>query len=417
MDDLNEIIQQLDKLYDKYKRSKSQLNNMETEETANLIVKMTVSPKSSISSVVNELARFSADVCNLYFTRFLQTAKPPVKLIDELISSFIATDTDKSKSQHYIQKYVYISTSVIKNCGKSAFESKQLPKLVNVIARYAVTSEKQRKKFQTLINNSNGLIYLLDFTETNENNLKNIWNVTTNLYPDLSKAKYEDYIKEWAEKYGFIDSESTESHNIEIKEENVSEKIAEKVIPAAENTDTENYVLSVTQNLYTDIHKEIIAETENVKSAINDVVSPLWETINNFQKELNKISELVTTNVNLQAKITELEQQLSKANQHIYADLDYRTIIEAEKNILQEKIKELDEKLKEAYSINSRESSLEAERIKNEISKSLAFCYEDWLEYKNSDYSEENYESLQAVIKRIFRAIEKNGIKFKGNNE
>ena len=46
----------------------------------------------------------------------------------------------------------------------------------------------------------------------------------------------------------------------------------------------------------------------------------------------------------------------------------------------------------------------------------FAFLYEDWLEYEFSDVSEDNYESLQAIIKKIFRSLERNGIDFKGNN-
>lgn len=428
MADLNEIKKRLDILYDKYKKNKSQLSNPETKEASALIVKMTVSSDSSISLVVNELVRFSADICNLYFTNFLQTVMPSIEVLDELISTFIATDINRSKSQYYIQKYVYIVTSVIKGRSNIALESKQLPKLVTIIARSAMLSEKQRKKFQNMVKNSNGVIYLLDFSGTDKNNLKNIWNITTKLYPDLSKVKYGNYIKEWAEKYGFIDSKSnesekqtvvTESCDIKTKYEKIDEikgkTIKEEVNPIVENL--EDFLSSVNQKLCEDISSKITAESESIKSTLNNAVLPLCETMNNFQKELNRVSELTTLNISLQNKITELEQQLKEAGQRICVDLDSKAVNEAEKNILKEKIRELDEKLKEAYSINSRESSLEAEKIKNDISKSLTLCYEDWIEYEMSDYSEENYESLQAIIKRIFRAVEKNGINLKGNNE
>lgn len=422
MADLNEIKKRLDILYDRYKKNKSQLNKTETKEVVDLMVK--ISSYSDISLIANEMSRFSADVCRLYFsffTKFTKTGQS-IEITDEVIEAFAATDTDKNKSQHYIQKYVFIITEVIKNCGKAALVSKQLPKLVNRIARSAVSSEKQRKKFQTLVNSSNGVIYLLDFSETDKNNLKNIWNVTTKLYSDLSKAKYEDYIKEWAEKYGFIDSKLTEPENQTAVTEacNIKTKeeiITEEVDSIAENTVTEDCISSAVQKLYEDINMKITIESESLKSAVNEAVSPLQETMDNFRKELYRVSELAIVNICLQNKITELEQQLKEASQRIYADSDSKAVIEAEKNILKEKVRELDEKLKEAYSINSRESSLEAERIKNDIFKSLTLCYEDWLEYEASDYSEENYESLKAIIKRIFRAVEKNGINLKGNNE
>lgn len=421
MADLNEIKKRLDILYDKYKKNKSQLNNSESKEASTLIVKMTVSSDSSISLVVNELARFSADVCNLYFTRLSQIVMPSVELLDELISAFIATDTDKSKSQHYIQKYVFIVTSVIKGYNNVAFESRQLPKLIHIIAHSAIKSEKSKIKFNNLIFESKGMIYLLDFIESDKKDLENIWNVTNTLYPKLNK-KNKDYVKEWARKYGFMKSEPaepekqtavTESCNIKAKEEIVTEEVN----PIAENAVTEDCISSALQKLYEDINTKITVESESLRSTVNEAVSPLQETMDNFRKELYRVSELATVNIGLQNKITELEQQLKEASQRIYADSDSKTVIEAEKNILKEKVRELDEKLKEAYSINSRESSLEAERIKNDIFKSLTLCYEDWLEYETSDYSEENYESLKAIIKRIFRAVEKNGINLKGNDE
>lgn len=42
--------------------------------------------------------------------------------------------------------------------------------------------------------------------------------------------------------------------------------------------------------------------------------------------------------------------------------------------------------------------------------------YEDWLEYEFSDVSEVNYESLQVIIKKVFRTLERSGIDFKGDN-
>ena len=72
--------------------------------------------------------------------------------------------------------------------------------------------------------------------------------------------------------------------------------------------------------------------------------------------------------------------------------------------------------MNDAYSINSRESSIEAERVRSELKKAFSFLYEDWLEYEFSDVSEVNYESLQVIIKKVFRTLERSGIDFKGDN-
>ena len=80
---------------------------------------------------------------------------------------------------------------------------------------------------------------------------------------------------------------------------------------------------------------------------------------------------------------------------------------------LENKIQELEDKLTDAYSINAREASMEAEKIRDNLSKQFTFLYEDYQEYIDSNVSEENYLSLLAILKKVFRALERNGIKFK----
>lgn len=74
---------------------------------------------------------------------------------------------------------------------------------------------------------------------------------------------------------------------------------------------------------------------------------------------------------------------------------------------------ELDAKLTDAYQINAREASLEAERIRANLQRDFGYLFSDWAEYQNSECSENNYESLQAIIKKCFRAVERStGVKF-----
>ena len=49
--------------------------------------------------------------------------------------------------------------------------------------------------------------------------------------------------------------------------------------------------------------------------------------------------------------------------------------------------------------------------------KYFPFYDEDWLDYEFSDVSEENFESLQAIIKKVFRVLERNGINYKESAE
>lgn len=74
---------------------------------------------------------------------------------------------------------------------------------------------------------------------------------------------------------------------------------------------------------------------------------------------------------------------------------------------------ELDAKLTDAYQINARAMSLEAEKIRFNLQKEFSFLLEDYKEFNLSECSENNYESLQAIIKKCFRAVERStGVKF-----
>ena len=164
-------------------------------------------------------------------------------------------------------------------------------------------------------------------------------------------------------------------------------------------------------------------EQEAIITAFTDMITPVGKAFESIQGEISKSREIGAENVSLKAKIADLERQLSKqrdrfqtVNQSLMASRTENEELKIKVAFLESQNSELDSKLNDAYAINSRESSLEAEKIRSELKKSFAFLYEDWLEYEFSDVSEDNYESLQAIIKKIFRSLERNGIDFKGNN-
>lgn len=523
MDKRTEIKQKLDVIYKDYKNNKSHLNDKKTEMAARLIVEMTFSKNVNPSDVAAELARFSAEVAKIYFDSLTKSVNIPLGVLDEVLKEWHATYKDSKQSQHYVQKYVSAVTAIIKNYKDKSSKSTQLPRLVAFIAQFAVKSDKYRSRFQALINNTMAGIFILDYSNINKNALVNIWNATKAIYPDLSKAKYESFITEWAVKYGFIASaapEKTTSTDNKVKiEETVvvretategtpaavqppvktksvnpapkkeepkvsvtndaaSEKRkkltavsvlvkndtpAEKPIAVSEtkkaNTPAEKPIAvpetkktNVTaeepvvntdkkvsnnipgenvpvkknpvQILYERLKRDMDKEQEAIITAFTNMITPVGKAFESIQGEINKSRELGIENTILKAKNEELERQIAEMKTKLQENNQSFSSAKAENSNLRQqvrsletKIAELDSKLNDAYSINSRESSLEAEKVRSELKKAFSFLYEDWLEYEFSDVSEENYESLQAIMKKIFRSLERNGIDFKGSNE
>lgn len=507
MDKLTEIKEKLDVIYKDYKNNKSQLNSEKTKMAAKLIVEMTFSKNVNPSNVAAELARFSAEVARIYFDSLTKSVNIPIGVLDDVLKGLYDTDKNPKLSQYYVSKYVFAITSIMKHYKNIALKSTQLPILVAFIARFAVQSNKSRGKFQGLINNTSGGIYLLDYTGIKRDSLTDIWNATKAIFTDLSKAKYESFIMEWAVKYGFIASaasEKTTSTDNKVKIEEIvvvretdtegtpaavqppvktksvnpapkkeepkvsvtndvaSEKRkklttvsvlvkndtpAEKPIAVPEtkkadapaekpvvNTDKkdsnnipgENVPVkkNPVQILYERLKRDMDKEQEAIINAFTNMITPVGKAFESIQGEINKSRELGIENTMLKAKNEELECQIAEMKTKLQENNQSFSSAKAENSDLRQqvrsletKIAELDSKLNDAYSINSRESSLEAEKVRSELKKAFSFLYEDWLEYEFSDVSEENYESLQAIIKKIFRSLERNGIDFKGSNE
>lgn len=539
MDKRTEIKQKLDVIYKDYKNNKSHLNDKKTEMAARLIVEITFSKNVNPSDVAAELARFSAEVAKIYFDSLTKSVNIPVGVLDEVLKEWHATYKDSKQSQHYVQKYVSAVTAIIKNYKDKSSKSTQLPRLVAFIAQFAVKSDKYRSRFQALINNTMAGIFILDYSNINKNALVNIWNATKAIYPDLSKAKYESFITEWAVKYGFIASaapEKTTSTDNKVKIEEIvvvretategtpaavqppvktksvnpapkkeepkvsvtndaaSEKRkklttvsvlvkndtpAEKPIAVSEtkkantpaekpiavpetkktntpaekpiavpetkktNVPAEEPVVNTdkkvsnnipgenvpvkknpVQILYERLKRDMDKEQEAIITTFTNMITPVGKAFESIQGEINKSRELGIENTMLKAKNEELERQIAEMKTKLQENNQSFSSAKAENSNLRQqvrsletKIAELDSKLNDAYSINSREASLEAEKVRSELKKAFSFLYEDWLEYEFSDVSEENYESLQAIMKKIFRSLERNGIDFKGSNE
>ena len=510
MDNITEINKKLNALYDEYIKKGNNLSDGKTNEVVLLLARMTGDPNCSTKTIAEQLSRFSAKICQMYFDTLTKTTKPSILVIDDLLRDFLTIANSAKQPQHYVKRFADTIVPIIKNYKDAVFESKVISSLVSFIARFAVNSRNSKEVFQNTVNKTNGAIYLLDYSNVNSKSMKNIWNVTNDVFHDLSKAKYESFITEWAIKYGFITPSKSEEpvptdNKVKIEEsvvaketpkeeasvavqppvktesvtpttkkeepnppitntavsekgdkpKNVPESAKDdtpvekpKAVPESKKADApaEKPVASdaekVSNNtseatvsekspaqkssvhvLYERLKRDMDKEQEAIITAFTDMITPVGKAFETIQGEINKSREIGAENVSLKAKIADLERQLSEqkdrfqtVNQSLLASRTENEELKSRVSSLESLNSELDSKLNDAYAINSRESSLEAEKIRSDLKKAFAFLYEDWLEYEFSDVSEDNYESLQAIIKKIFRSLERNGIDFKGNN-
>ncbi|MCM1329127.1 MAG: hypothetical protein NC253_06750 [Ruminococcus sp.] len=408
MDKLTDIKVQLDALYREYKDNGSKLNSSQSKKTVALLVKMTNSNEINAVEIVNQLTLFPAEITRIYFEQITKGGVLPIDLIDMLLNEFLLSDMDTNKSQFYVLKYVSAVSEIMKNYKGKALQSVQLPKLVAFIARFAAKpTTSYKEKFKKMIDNTDGGIYVLDYSDLSKQDTENIWNVTNMIYPELSKSKYSDFITDWAFKYGFASKQTIDEQSSDNSAEKESDTISTE---QPMSNEAGNFADLLTKKICENIKTELNGEQKLIVSAFSDAISPLSNAVNSFRGEIYRSHETAAENVKLKAKNEEMENRIRELNKIVQVmQVERKNFAEIVSKLETEKA-ELDAKLNAAYAINSREESLEVERIRTNISKESSMLYEEWL-----DVIVDDYESLQAIIKKFFRTLERNGINFKEN--
>lgn len=400
MGNLTNISKRLDELYNEQKGSKSQLSGVKTKEAAKLLTDMSLEKEASASAVAGHISKFSADVSAVYFDCAARSGNIPMDRLDDILRELlILTGKDTARSLSYATKLSSAVTSFIRSCQDMAGCPVHLSETAAVISHIASRSDKGRNYFKKLIENTSGKIYALDYSKVGKGLLADMWNVTNAVYPDLSGSPYEQSITCWGREYGFINAQGAKGED--------GKKCG---LPSgAGHSET------MADDICGRIKNDMEVREKEIISVITQSLLPLEMAVSLFEKEAGRSRELSVENARLRQqadeagkRISELERRLQEADNALKA-------MSEERDSLAKKNEELDSKLKDAYSINSREASLEAQKIRAALAREFGFLHEDWLEYEKADLSEENYESLQVILKKAFRAIEKNGINFKEN--
>lgn len=417
MENITEMKSRLDELYQEYRNKKNaKLSAGKLQEISDLLLEMTRMESGGIDATANELARFPAIVSQRYFETLTKEKCFSVEMLDELLRQFMMKDRDASKTQYFIPKFAGAVAAVMKSGQEVVLSSGQLPILFSITAKYAVNKGIGAEKYEWILFASDGAVFRLDCSKLKESSLKNIWNATNKVLPQVKSAACKERFQEWAQKYGFIPQNTT----VPVSEEPLANEAALPVQPMPEQKEIPVKNAGMTLD---ELHELLSSERNTILSEMSKTLSPLCTSVTAMQTEVAKLQSMKEENIQLNLKLSALEKQNDEQIKRLQDAEQVLSACRVEKEQLSEQLQgletakaELEEKLKDAYALNSRESSMEAQKIRSELTKAFAFLYEDWQEFENLDVSEENYESLQAIIKKTFRALERNGISFKGNN-
>lgn len=442
MENKVEIKEKLEELYHKYKNNKNKLNKEQTVNAAILLKELAVSEETTYAA--KQLARFTEGVSREFFSVLTADGSVSDEVVYEMLDLIIEVyqkENNQQNKNNMLGKFLAAAESILKNNREIACSSTQLPIMISLAAQAAFSLDTLMNKFRAFVVNSEGGLYLLDYSGVSEYAIGNIWSITNKIYPDILRSKYLALITQWAEKNHIDIPNADSSAKTEIKEQKAplltkSEKkedsaLSQKTISASEKTVPVNEPGSSEINIDNEADKciafpgnmpEVIARKtiEDVISAVNTSADSVIKSVAEMFAKANDDREKAAECDRLRSRLSESEKKITE-QESIITELREKNSASVSKcegaikksEELEAQNAELEEKLREAYSINSREESLEAEKIRSELKKAFMYLYEDWLDYEFSDVSEENYESLQAIIKKIFRVLERNGIDFK----
>jgi len=451
MYDINEMKKQLDDIYAEYKSKNNKLSDGKSNTVVQLLLVMTNNANAQEKDIASELSRFTSYICMKYFSSLTKSTSSNVEIIDGVINAMLSYDTDKTKSAIYAKKYSYILNAVINNSNTGIFKSKMLSKLVMIIVKSTKT-DNQKQDFEVLIKKTDGNIYKFDYTSFDHHVLFDLYQLTKELYPDMMKCKYVNEISEWAAKYEFTfnSQENKIIENNTVIKPSILEKNEEPIetkkpnINETSKINKENPSTAALSDKSSEITKEdvgksrkeddvnsdkdivavkfdnsevlslISGEGRKTRELVSKEFTSLQYLMNSFKADLSKNIEVANTNAILQRKIEKLESELETVKQ---ANASQRVALEQltkEKSEIEIKASEFEEQLRKAFDLNNRETENKADKVKFDILNSVKLSYENWTEYENAECSEDNYESLKAIIKAIFRGLERNGINVKG---
>ena len=157
---------------------------------------------------------------------------------------------------------------------------------------------------------------------------------------------------------------------------------------------------------------DMTAFTRAVKSISDEECGVLLKAISGLRDNITEANRLHRENADLKVRVSELETKLSTVNGELAETTEHLTAAKSELNDLREKSAQQAQQIEYLSVMNKREDEQAVLTLKNNLVGALRLYYEDWQEYFNSECTENNYQSLLIILKKIFKSLERNGILF-----
>lgn len=433
MPNVDEIKKELDKYYSEL----SGLKNISAEDSKKVVKKLNelLRCQDNASLVANELFRFPKSI----FVRFFKDMKMTGSDIARVTNLFWSlSQSSKWKDNRQIAKLKDALIELYgKKCSINGIGLLTVTFLKNIWFNGKLSMNEKIIQLASFIHKTKGRVYEVDYLDCQKSELEIVRDITLRVYGDeLTKSEYYHKIKGWFEKYDFSLSDTEQSTDNTEKptvlpqaqntvslptKEGVSSPAKESTSPqvaaskeTAVQTDEETDYRRSADQVVADMTGAISEITQAVKRITDEDCRMLLESITALRNTITEGNRIHRENSELNIKVVRLETELVSKTNDLEKAEELLAAVRSELDESKERLVRQTEQIEYLSGLNSRENEQAVLSLKKNLSAPLRLCYEDWQEFSEAECTEDNYQSLLIILKKIFKTLEKNGIVFEG---
>lgn len=434
----------MDKANDKLESlltKKSKIGKEDMKQASILLYDL-FSTNNNIEEIVDYMYKFYYKVSGIFFD--MNYSKLSEEDKNQIIVQFIK---EKRFHDNKAGSSIYTGFCIIEALLNNDSKDENVFLLLNnltLLAEKTKFNKLSNNTFKNFLENSYEIFFNLNFHELSELELKRLFRYMSAALGDISNLTYGTAIINWMNMFGFsvspeiyIEINKSDSNNSDNKDKLVGKQHTKNELNNENNGDRDKeLIVKPTEegNISNKNQKNILSKKEDPKKE-NKIMNLLMTEAKNITETLEKANveaaKLFNSILTKNNTINNLEEKLKEKDEKIYSlevqigeyysmnikienEMDKLTKELSGKNAI---IENLNERLKISFKADDITKKQDLITMKKDIASSIKRQYKDFIQYKNEDCNEDNYEALKVTINQVFRALIRNGIELEQGDE
>lgn len=364
------------------KKNKAKKSKTTQKECVDILLEM-FNETNDCDLLVKWLMELHYSVCNIFMDKFDISSDNAEKITNAFINN---KDFKKNSNAASVKRGLSLCNALIKNNIEHSILSKFFFEVIRHGEKGSLFSEELIKEFKKRIIDVNLLDaykILINITE-NENYKRTMQRLLSAVEVDINKNTEPTQVSA-----DINDTEQMLGKN----KPSVDKENKKEDTPEANTVDKEDNNILAVENL-ADSNK-ILDELQELKKLMLNQGNVLSDIVNSINEQEQYKIEIAKYKDEIRQKNTVVEE--------------LHVLLEA----ANKKIDDLDNKLKEAYSIDEKRANQELETLKINVVNSLMTEYKECTDEGAAIFNKDNFEANYASLQNIFRILKRLGFQFR----